>query len=161
MFPCTTCAWRDFHVWGVPGLLCAAHVLPLCCVVLRSRLWVRQSAGRGSTGPPELGRRKCHVLRRKQQAPTAEPRRSGAAVKAQHVARPTPAAHTGHVTEQVRLLQHSVRPDKQPSRGLLCKEALLQSRAHPGSIRAHLQYAELALRRRTLLQGAHNVAPCN
>ena len=99
-------------------------------------------------------------VRRKQQAPTAEPRRSGAAVKAQHVARPTPAAQTGRVTEQVRLLQHSVRPDKQPSRGLLCKEALLQRRAHPGSNRAHWQYAEQALQRRAPLQRAHDAAPC-
>ena len=99
----------------VLGLLCAAHVLPLCCAVLRSRLWLWQSAGRGSTGAPELAGEGANVLRRKQQAPTAEPRRSGAAVKAQHVARPTPAAQSGHVTEQVRLVQLSVRPDKQPS----------------------------------------------
>ena len=39
-------------------------------------------------------------------------------------------------------------------------EALLQSRAHPGSNRAHSQYTELALCRQKPLQRAHDAAPC-
>lgn len=126
---CATRAWRYCRVRGVPGLFCASACAASVQVLLSLELG-EAVCWEGRHWFPGAGGRSV-MLRRKQQAPTAEPRRSGAAVKPQHVARPEPATQTGRVTEQVRLLQSSLRPDKQPHGGWLGKKALLQSRAHP------------------------------